>query len=440
MRKKKNIFWMLCAALLFVGGCTILPRNNQPPASFALLDTDQTGLGRYIGTQIASRPGQSGFVLLENGIDALATWLELVDQAERSIDAQYYLFHDDLAGRLLLQHLYLAADRGVRVRLLLDDIDLVDRDQAAAVLDLHPNIDFRVFNPFSRNFSRVSQMIFTADMGRVTRRMHNKSFIVDNQAVILGSRNIGNSYFGADPKLAFQDLDLLAVGPVVEQASHVFDSFWNDAMTYAITTLHPESVDPHRLTVQREELDTFLSCQENCDFADIVRDTPSADALRNHQLDFYWAEAELLYDQPQKILHHSSDPSYQLSPKLIPLFREVEKELIIISPYFVPGNQGVALLKEMVERGVRVRVLTNSLASTDVSIVHSGYAKYRKDLLSIGVELYELNKNISRKERKKRGRARFFHGQSAYQSHHIRSAQSIRRIVESGPTCFGIQY
>ena len=233
-------FYRFAIAVMVLGsllgyGCATLPKDFERPESQAYTDTDNTRLGQSRRAEKAAHPGQSGFLLLGNGLDAFVARAVLAQAAERSIDAQYYLLHNDMVGRLFIDQLLKAADRGVRVRLLVDDMDLGGRDLGAAVLDSHPNMEVRIFNPFSRKTGRISQ--FITRMGSVTRRMHNKSFTVDNQVTILGGRNIGNEYFEADPDLAFADLDVLAIGPVVEEVSTAFDLYWNSELAYpAIST------------------------------------------------------------------------------------------------------------------------------------------------------------------------------------------------------------
>jgi putative cardiolipin synthase len=216
-------------------GCASLPTDFERPESHAFHDTGTTTLGQKIQKIAADHPGKSGFHLLGNGLDAFVARVVLAHFAERSIDMQYYLYHDDLVGRLFADQLLKAADRGVRVRMLVDDMDLAGRDLGAVVLDSHPNIQVRIFNPFSRKTGRLSQ--FITRMGSVTRRMHNKSFTVDNQVAILGGRNIGNEYFDADPDFAFADLDVMVIGSVVKEVSTAFDRYWNSDSAYPATVL-----------------------------------------------------------------------------------------------------------------------------------------------------------------------------------------------------------
>jgi putative cardiolipin synthase len=279
-------------------------------------------------------------------------------------------------------------------------MDLAGRDLGAAVMDAHPNIEVRIFNPFSRKAGRMSQ--FVTRMGSVTRRMHNKSFTVDNQVTILGGRNIGNEYFEADPDLTFSDLDVMAIGPVAREVSTAFDRYWNSELAYPATVLKGKTPTDEEIRQKRQQLDEFIAGQADSDYLEALRHSTLAQQLRERQVTVYWGEADVIYDQPEKLLHAFDATEFQLSPQLKTYAESVHRELIIFSPYFVPGKAGTAFLAGLVQRGVRVRILTNSLASNDVGIVHAGYSKYREDLLRAGVELHEMNKKLTREQRKEK--------------------------------------
>lgn len=385
-------------SVLFVYACASLPTDFERPESYAFIDTDDTLLGQKRAAEIAAHGGKSGFHLLGNGLDAFVARAALAHMAQRSLDVQYYLYHDDLVGRLFTHLLVEAADRGVRVRLLVDDMDLAGRDLGAAVLDSHPNMEVRIFNPFSRESGRTIQ--FVTRMGSVTRRMHNKTFTADNQATILGGRNIGNEYFDADPDMAFADLDVLAIGPVVKEVSAVFDKYWNNELAYPATVLRGAPPTVEEIAQKRAQLDDYVAQQADSSYLEALRNSDLAQKIRDTQLRYSWGDSEVVYDQPEKLLHGFDETQFHLSPMLRPYWQGIKKELIIFSPYFVPGKEGTAFLTQLAERGVKVRILTNSLSSNDVGIVHAGYAKYRKPLLRSGVKLFELNKKLTRKERK----------------------------------------
>jgi len=385
----------LLSILEATGGCARLPENTGRKETFAFPDTEDTFLGREAARERDAHPGESGFSLLSNGLDAFVARAALSQIAERSIDVQYYLYHDDLVGRLLTWQLLQAADRGVRVRLLVDDMDLAGRDSNALILNSHPNVEVRIFNPFSRKTGRASQ--FVTRYGSVTRRMHNKSFTVDSQATILGGRNIGNEYFEADPDLAFADLDVLGIGPVARDVSSAFDRYWNSELAYPASILLDEHPTSESVLRARHELDELVASQAGANYLQALRTSALADKIRKGQVEYSFGSAVVVYDLPEKLLHDTSRKEYQLSPQLKPYVDGIRDELIIFSPYFVPGKAGTAFLADLVARGVRVRILTNSLASNDVSVVHAGYAKYRSPLLRSGVELYEMNRKRPQK-------------------------------------------
>lgn len=384
--------------LVALTGCATLPENSGSIESHAPSDTQDTRLGRISRDLSPDQDGESGFVLLGRGLDAFVARAVLAQQADRSIDAQYYLLHDDLTGRLFIDQLLKAADRGVRVRLLLDDMGLEGRDMGAVMLDAHPNIEVRIFNPFSRNAGRGAQ--YVSRFGTVTRRMHNKSFIVDNQAVVLGGRNIGDEYFEADPELAFGDLDVLGIGPVAHDVSASFDQYWNHPLAYPVTTLVKDIPDAMQLDSARREHDAYVAGQADSPYLQALRNSPLAEQLQRREVTFHRGEASVVSDHPEKLVAERENKEYRLTTGLAPYIAGLQRELIIFSPYFVPGEEGIAFFKSLRERGVRVRILTNSLASTDVSVVHAGYASCRKELLRAGVELYEMNKQISKETRK----------------------------------------
>jgi len=377
--------------LLFVlGGCATLPDNSGRSHSFIETNTADTGLGRAVAAQRRGRPDQSGFLLLQSGLDALVARAALARAAERTIDAQYYLLHPDLTGRLFINELLQAAERGVRVRLLIDDMDLAGRDINFAALDAHPHVQVRIFNPFGRDVGRLSQLV--TRFGSVTRRMHNKSFTVDSQAVILGGRNIGDEYFEANPALAFGDLDVLGFGPIAQKVGRSFDQYWNHPLAYPVTVLLEDTPSKADQAVLRRGLETFVAEQADSAYLRALRDSRLTQQLVAGELPLTWGQASVVADDPEKLLADRSERQLHLVDRLTPHFEDLSSELTIFSPYFVPTRKGVDFLTGLVTQGVRVRVLTNSLASTDVPVVHAGYARYRRELLRAGVELFEVNR------------------------------------------------
>ena len=426
LKKYFIIILMIVLGVFLINGCATLPKDFERPESHAYTETNDTRFGKAHHAEKAANPGHSGFLLLGNGLDAFVARALLAHGADRSIDVQYYLYHSDLVSRLFTDQLLKAADRGVRVRLLVDDMDLEGRDLNVAAMDSHPNVEVRIFNPFSRKTGRITQLV--TRMGSVTRRMHNKSFTVDNQVTILGGRNMGNEYFDADPDLAFSDLDVLCIGPVAQEVSTAFDLYWNSELAYPVSVLIDKPPTPEEIKQMRQELNEYIAKQADSDYLKALRNSSLANTIRQKNVRYRWGEAVVFYDQPEKILHDFDKTEYHLAPKLAPYFEGVQDELIIFSPYFVPGKKGTAFLTQLSQRGVRVRILTNSLSSNDVGVVHAGYAKYRKDLLRGGVELYEMNKKLTRKQRKeKKGK-----GGSSTPSLHAKSFVFDRKKVFIG--------
>lgn len=386
------------SAVLLLGACASLPEGFDRPVSYVFTDTDNTALAAASLEKSRGHPGESGFHLLGNGHDAFVARAVLADTAERSIDAQYYILNRDLTGRLFVDRLLRAADRGVRVRLLVDDMDIADKELALLAADSHPNMEVRMFNPFARNVGRAGQ--FVTRFSEVGRRMHSKSFTVDNQVAILGGRNIGDEYFAADPALEFADLDAMAIGPVVEQVSTAFDEYWNSELAYPASVLATRLPTEQEVEEARAWLTDFVESQADSDYLLALRNSGLANAIRNRAVDYYWGDGWVAYDPPEKLLEEIGSSERHLSGQLRPLLQTVREELIIFSPYFVPGEQGVVNLSALSERGVRVRLLTNSLASNDVLIVHAGYLKSRKPLLRAGVEIYELNSELLNEQRR----------------------------------------
>jgi len=395
MIRKTHSLWLI---MLIISGCASLPDNTQRTESFAIVDTHETKLGRDLQASRDLGRTQDGFIILGKGLDAFMARAALAEVAEKSLDVQYYLYHNDLVGGLFTAILLRAADRGVRVRLLVDDMDMEDRDRGILAIDNHPNIEIRIFNPFDRNISRLPQ--FVTGLGTVTRRMHNKSFTADNVATILGSRNIGNAYFDANRTLEFADLDVLAKGDVVKEVSASFDLYWNSKLAYPATTLIDEYMSDEQALTVRNEFHVFYDKQKNSEYVEALQTSTLAKNIREDKVEFVRGDAVIVVDHPDKITSSRDANELHLVSQLAPYFQGLKKELFIISPYFVPGDEGVDFFKELIDRGIRVRILTNSLSSNDVGIVHAGYAKYREALLKSGVELYEMNKKLTRKQRK----------------------------------------
>ena len=384
-----NAMLLMFAIVTLLGACASLPENYDSPQSFVVADSSRTSLARQLAPQIAEHPQKSGFFPLISGNDALVARAGVMQAAELTLDVQYYIWHTDTSGRLLVELLLQAADRGVRVRILLDDLDTEGKDLGLVSMNAHPNIEIRLFNAFADRGSRVKG--FLTDLRRVNRRMHNKSLTADNQVTIVGGRNIGNEYFVGKSDTQFSDLDVLAIGPVVSEVSSAFDTYWNSAWVIPVSAFDDgAAISADDLDQARADLVQYLDEQKSSPYAEALQSSALWQKATFADLDYSWGEASLLYDAPSKAEGTEVDGETHIGPHLLQVFDSAQQELIIISPYFVPGKELVEYFGQLVDRGVRVRILTNSLASNDVSMVHAGYMRYRIGLLKNGVELYEF--------------------------------------------------
>ena len=382
---------IICFVAILCVGCTRLPVNNGFPISTALSSSADTTLGQLLTPLSGQQPELSGFLVLDSGQQALAQRLALTELAERSLDAQYYIWNSDHSGRLLVERLRRAADRGVRVRLLLDDFNVGDRDRQLLALDSHAQIEVRVYNPFHQHLRGSGRWLnLITEFSRLNRRMHNKTFIADGSAAIVGGRNIGDEYFDLDAELNFRDRDMLAVGPIIKRVGDNFDAYWNSRWAYPVSTL----VDPLTAEVVealQQQLQTRLSQSSPMPYA--IPDGPDdAHAYFSAELTkLVWAKAELIFDLPDKPDDPLARPAEQnVARRLLELAHNTQQELLVESAYLVTGETSLELLRTLHDRGVRVRALTNSLASNDVVANHAAYIRARPNLLQQGVELYEL--------------------------------------------------
>lgn len=350
--------------------------------------TVDTRLGRALKGVADQHPGKAGFLPIHDGIDALAIRLLLADHAEHSIDTQYYEIEDDLAGRLFIEALLRAADRGVRVRLLLDDYHTKGYDKNIAALRAHPNFRMRIYNPFTRRSYRFIDGLLS--FARVNRRMHNKSFTVDSQITVIGGRNIGDHYFSVGHDVNFADLDVIGIGPVVEDVSAMFDDYWNSPAAIPVRDV------ARRLGLREVSLSKLLDRMSRAHaeasaskYADAVHSS-MLEKLEHDLSAFVWAPYKLAFDLPEKTQTSKSIDAAKIRQLLVDAFDSATREVILVSPYFVPRLSGVRRFRQLRNRGVDVTVLTNSLASNNQIYAHGGYAPVRKALLKMGVRLYEL--------------------------------------------------
>jgi putative cardiolipin synthase len=387
--------------VLLLGACAggqVRPDVVKTPSEAVAPATDTPIAASVQPVEAALAPGESGFRLLTLNTNALLSRVVLAEKARQSIDLQTYIFEYDDTGRLVAQALLKAADRGVRVRLLVDDITKTDESaRLFEALEAHENIEVRLFNPFNSRMpgmlSKAAQML--VEFRRLNRRMHNKSFIVDNQIAIVGGRNIADDYFDASEVNNYRDLDLLAVGPVVKQSSQAFDTYWNDKATLPASAWQNAKTSPADLEKARQAIATKVRKFANSDFAQVALEEmpngPTADRAGH----WFWGQAVMTADQPDKIEapvdnEESGSPELLIAPRVKELMFGAKSELLVLTPYFVPGKDDRAALVSLAQRKVEVKIATNSLASTDQPAVHSAYGPMRKELLAGGVQLYEL--------------------------------------------------
>lgn len=334
----------------------------------------------------ADKDGRSGIYALTLAHEAFAARVALARAAQRTLDIQYYIWRDDTTGWLLLEELWDAAERGVRVRLLLDDNGIPGLDPALATLNGHDNIDVRLFNPFP--YRRFKALGYLTDFRRLNRRMHNKSFTADAAVTIVGGRNVGDEYFGAGRIMEFADLDVLAIGRVAGEVTAAFDEYWNDDSVVRLESV----VRPAVACGAPALLGKCAAVRRSAEalaYVDAVRSTRIVEALLARDVPLEWSRVRLVCDPPTKIKQPAPDTS-RVFEGIRQALGKPNRSIDLISPYFVPGKKGTAALAEFAEHGIALRVLTNSLAATDVAAVHAGYARSRAPLLHNGAKIYEL--------------------------------------------------
>lgn len=382
---------LLLVSMLLFSGCAKVSFDQPKPHSVAFTDTGGTTLGKSLADGIAANPGLSAFYPLTQGMDALGVRLRLAEQAEKSIDLQYFLMKDDTAGAVITNALLKAADRGVRIRFLIDDVFTTFPDRYFLLLNQHPNINIRIFNPVSR--SGFSILNFVGQFSQANRRMHNKSFTVDNLISVVGGRNIGDEYFELKTDSVFVDFDVLAMGPITVDISSSFDEYWNHSRAVPISQFikpqKKEDLDAIRADINEELNDIYDTVYERALNSRLLQD------LIADQQPLFVAPARVLVDSPDKLTNKIDKTHNQLANDLLEVLLSAEEEAIFISPYYVPGDSGVQLIRDLVAKGVRVIIITNSLASTNHVAVHSAYARYRKAVIRAGAELYEARANAA---------------------------------------------
>jgi putative cardiolipin synthase len=391
MSKAKRTVAM-AATLFSMAGCASIDFDYPRVESHAFTDTAETQLGRQVAPYVATKPEkQSGFYPVNDGIEALASRLLMAGRAEKSIDVQYYLIKNDIVGRTFIYSLVQAADRGVRVRLLVDDMFTSGYDVGLAALDSHPNFEIRIFNPFHRgSVGKVKSAV--TGFGRINRRMHNKSFTIDNQITLIGGRNIADEYFGAREDAKFGDLDVVAVGPIVQEVSAMFDTYWNHETALPVAAFIKELENPEAtLTELKARLAKAPHEAERSKYAEAVRSRIPRFVESDKDV-FEWAPYQLVVDSPDKGIKAKAKAGEVelITTPLIESLRSAKEELVLVSPYFVPLKSGIKGLSKLQAGGVNITIITNSLAANNQFTVHGGYAPSRKPLLAAGVKIYEV--------------------------------------------------
>lgn len=469
-QRLSQVFAVLVLSL-FATACASLPQEVHRTPSTALSNPVATPLGRLVADS-APNPDLSGFHLVASGQEAYGTIVTLAEKAVRTLDLQYYIVAGDESSREVFRHVRAAAERGVRVRLLVDDLHSDGKDRAFLMFAQHPNIEVRLFNPFpGGRFSKMTRMLSSAaDLKRVNRRMHNKVIIADNALAMTGGRNIANAYFLRAPDSNFVDLDVIVAGPATRKLSEAFDRYWNSPFAFPVEALaspasgsaptnrnqagsqrseqagaepakaEPGARNPASGTAAAPEQALVDAEDEQKRFEAQGMTSPARiDATRSYlarqiagrKLNFEWASATVLVDDPAKVSpEKTTEAADSMVADLARMLDDAKQEVILISPYFVPGERGVTWLGGLAKRGVKVRVLTNSLAATDSPIVHVGYKKYRKPLLEAGVELHELKARLGKQQRA------IGDFSSSQASLHVKAAVADRNVLFVGSMNF----
>ena len=385
-----------CSIAITVTGCSTLPKHTieSIPETTLQVDTTQTTLAQIIQPLQEQHPELTGYLVLFEPLEALSARLRLIDKAEKTLDLQYYIWDNDKVGALALHALIRAADRGVRVRLLIDDNNAKSTEGIFLALAQHPNIEVKLFNPYRFRKYRALDMIL--DLKRINRRMHNKSFIADHQVALIGGRNMTNQYYNVSDNYQFSDVDVMLVGTAVKDISNSFDEYWNHEYAYKVQEVVKQSA--HRLSYDslKQQLDEHYKRITVQNYLDLTSNSQAIDSLMSRDIPLDWVKAEVVKDSPDKIKSKAKKKEH-LNFQLIQQLEQPEKNVDLISAYFVPEKKGAKMLTDLAEDGIKVRVLTNSFKANDVAVVHAFYGKYRQNLLEHGVQLYEflpaLNKN-----------------------------------------------
>lgn len=387
--------------ILSLSACASLPKDIARNPSYTIPSQDDTKLGRIAAEARQNHPGESGFYILPSGMDGFLARALLIDAAERTLDLQYYIVNPGHTVGILMEKLIMAAQRGVRIRLLFDDLGTGLADEDLWLLDHHPNIEVRLFNPVpERRRGLVTALSLLSNFRQINHRMHNKAFIADNAAAIVGGRNLSDEYFGAGETSNFADMCVLGVGPMANEVSESFDIYWNSKWSVPFRYFSAGQPGMADSEAALQELRNQNSRSRDSQYARALKDSGFLKEIMNGKIPYSWGKSQVVFDLPEKVAEDGEEKadSVYLGTQLFPIASKTRSEMILVSPYFVPGKQGLETFKTIREQGIRVRILTNSLASTDAPSVHAGYMKYRKDLLEAGVEIHEMQPDQSGKK------------------------------------------
>ncbi|WP_306669885.1 phospholipase D family protein [Acinetobacter sp. YH12144] len=383
-----KVVLLSCSLVVTLSACSTLPKQQTQPVEYAFnTPTDDTSLAKIVLPLREQNPNLTGYHVLYDPLEALAARIELINKAEKSLDLQYYIWDNDKIGALALHAMIKAADRGVKIRLLVDDNNAKKMEGIYMALDQHANIDVKLYNPYRFRHFRPVDMVL--DLKRINRRMHNKSFIADNQIALIGGRNMSNQYYNVSDNYQFSDVDVMLVGAASDEIIHSFDEYWNDDYAFPVRQL----VNPRHYSLRfdslKQQLDDYNQEATVVNYLDLANRSHAFDDWLNNKIQFDWVKAEVVKDSPSKIKSKAKKEEH-LNFQLLNRLDKPEQSVDIVSAYFVPEKKGAERLKNLRADGVKVRVLTNSFQANDVPLVHAFYSKYRQDLLEHDVQLYEF--------------------------------------------------
>jgi cardiolipin synthase C len=373
---------------VFISACSTLPKYTPQPVEYAFdTATNQTSLAKIVLPLRDENPQLTGYKVLYDPLEALAARLHLIERVEKTLDLQYYIWDNDKIGKLALDAIIRAADRGVKVRMLIDDNNSKNMQSSYLALDQHINIDVRLYNPYRfRNFRAMDILL---DLKRINRRMHNKSFIADNQIALIGGRNMSNQYYNVSDSYQFSDVDVMLVGAASDEIVHSFDEYWNDDYAYPVLDVVNYKKSPLRFPELKAELDEHAHETAVQNYLNLANRSQAFERWLNENIQLDWVEADVVKDPPSKIKSRAAKEEH-LNFQLLGHLDKPEHSVDIVSAYFVPEKQGADRLKKLANQDIKVRVLTNSYQANDVPVVHAFYAKYRQDLLKNNVQLFEF--------------------------------------------------